>query len=62
MYFNRQVDKEIIPPYYKIYHKGRRLSLMKKLKQYVDVFIQALLLGAGVSIGAVIVVAVSNIM
>ncbi|GEM_PF-4527852 len=35
---------------------------MKKLKQYVDVFIQALLLGAGVSIGAVIVVAVSNIM
>ena len=34
---------------------------MKKLKQYADIFVQALLLGAGISIGAVIVVVITGI-
>ncbi len=34
---------------------------MKKFKEYLDIFVQALLLGSGISIGAVIVLAVSKI-
>ncbi len=35
---------------------------MKKLKNYLDTFIQALMFGVGVSIGAVIVMAASKLL
>ncbi len=35
---------------------------MKKLKLYVDIFIQALMFGAGVAIGTILVIKIANIL